>query len=186
MFYRHLYEDKNIVTGDRCNLPGQGNKLTIERQELFELVTILFEYYRYICKIAISRWYIADFVLQAANQLGMNYNPGRAMADAEYWIRKNFVKYYRINSTCKFKPIYVAAKVGLNQENVMNIMQKYNIEIEGVIDLDEIMVFHDFCVSKITLSYPGQNTEVYEVPNNKDSTTFVNIWEWNKFRSPLC
>ena len=85
-----------------------------------------------------------------------------------------------LNGKFKFKPDYIAATVASNQAKLQANINKFNIPIHSHVSLDETMVWHDFCIQTKTLSLPGRFEPVIWIPNDKDTTTLIVIWYYNK------
>ena len=182
--YHQWYLHKNEylkLNNHKFNIQGQGRKRTESRQKLFDKVTDMFKYYRYECGISVRLYDVADFFIKAAKDLEMQYDEKHSYEDAKAWQHSLQAGTLAISGKIKFKAEYIAAKVAENQAKLLSKMRINNITQDRVKSLDETMVWHDFCVGSVTLSLPGQNTPVFWIPNDKDTTTFVGIWEWNQY-----
>lgn len=120
-------------------------------------------------------------MIKAAQLLNIEYDANVAYFDAKAWVKMTDARDYTINSRLKYKPDYIATQVAQNQMKLQANIRRYNIPIHGHVSIDETMVWHDFCISAKTLSLPGRNEPVLWIPNDKDTTTIIGIWKFNKF-----
>eukprot|EP01083_Nonionella_stella_P202409 739466_1 len=179
-YYRKRSQYLKVPNG-KYNLTGQGRKRSADRQQLYPLVKVIFEYYRYQMKMIIRSSDIEDYFCIAARFLNIEYDDSKASYDAKKWQEWANTKHYSVNSKLKYKSEYICAKVAQNQHMITRMMKTNSIDESMVISLDESMVFHDFCVGTNTISFKKRNDIVAWIPNDKDTTSCVCLWHWNKF-----
>ena len=182
----YLNKDQYLkLNNHKFNINGQGRKRFTQRQELFNKVTEIFKHYRYECGISIRLYDVADFFIKAAKELHIQYQDDHSYEDAKAWQRSLRAGKLSISGKVKYKPEYIAAKVAENQTRLLSKMRQNHVTLDRVTSLDETMVWHDFSVGSVTLSLRGQNTPVFWMPNNKETSTYVGIWNWNKYEGIL-
>ena len=123
---------------------------------------------------------VGDLFIKAAQFLNLDYNQDHAYWDAQAWKKYANARDYQLNGKLKYKPDYIAAKVAQNQVKIQNNIRKYKIPIFRHVSLDETMMWHDLTVTTKTLSLLNRNESVLWVPNEKETTTVIGIWKYNK------
>ena len=128
---------------------------------------------------------VGDLFIKAAQHLNIAYNPDHAYWDAQAWKKYANARDYHLNGKVKYKPDYIAAKVAQNQIKLQINIRKYHIPIFRHVSIDETMMWHDLTITNKTLSLPNQNEPVLWIPNEKETTTIIGVWRYNKFRTAL-
>ncbi len=170
------------LKNSKSNISGQGRKRSTNRMKQFKQVDVLFEFYRYTMKIPMRLNDVGDLFIKAAQFLNISYNESHAYWDAQAWKKYSDARDNSLNGKIKYKPDYIAATVASNQTKLQLNITKYNIPIHKQVSIDETCVWSDFALPTKTLSLPNRNEPVIWIPNDKDTTTIIGVWCYNKLR----